>query len=89
MTRGLSPRIAVYTGTFDPVHLGHLDATATRRACDQLGHQTANPCPARWGGPCLEGEAPAEPDTRLGGSLALHSSADQRALSGGRGSRRA
>ena len=21
----LSPRIAVYTGTFDPVHLGHLD----------------------------------------------------------------
>ena len=26
MTRGLSPRIAVYTGTFDPVHLGHLDA---------------------------------------------------------------
>jgi pantetheine-phosphate adenylyltransferase len=22
---GLSPRIAVYTGTFDPVHLGHLD----------------------------------------------------------------
>ena len=26
MSRGLSPRIAVYTGTFDPVHLGHLDA---------------------------------------------------------------
>ena len=26
MTRGLSPRIAVYTGTFDPVHLGHVDA---------------------------------------------------------------
>jgi|SRR5579883_1131886 len=23
--RNLSPRIAVYTGTFDPVHLGHLD----------------------------------------------------------------
>ena len=23
--RPLSPRIAVYTGTFDPVHLGHLD----------------------------------------------------------------
>ena len=22
---GLSPRVAVYTGTFDPVHLGHLD----------------------------------------------------------------
>src|SRR5215813_6729066 len=21
----LSPRVAVYTGTFDPVHLGHLD----------------------------------------------------------------
>ncbi|HET6574441.1 MAG TPA: pantetheine-phosphate adenylyltransferase [Fimbriiglobus sp.] len=26
MTRGLSPRVAVYTGTFDPVHLGHVDA---------------------------------------------------------------
>jgi pantetheine-phosphate adenylyltransferase len=26
MSRGLSPRIAVYTGTFDPAHLGHLDA---------------------------------------------------------------
>jgi pantetheine-phosphate adenylyltransferase len=26
MSRGLSPRIAVYTGTFDPVHLGHVDA---------------------------------------------------------------
>ena len=26
MTRGLNPRTAVYTGTFDPVHLGHLDA---------------------------------------------------------------
>jgi pantetheine-phosphate adenylyltransferase len=26
MTNGkLSPRVAVYTGTFDPVHLGHLD----------------------------------------------------------------
>lgn len=26
MTTGtLSPRVAVYTGTFDPVHLGHLD----------------------------------------------------------------
>ena len=24
-TNGLSPRVAVYTGTFDPVHLGHLD----------------------------------------------------------------
>jgi pantetheine-phosphate adenylyltransferase len=24
-TRPLSPRLAVYTGTFDPVHLGHLD----------------------------------------------------------------
>ena len=23
--RTLSPRMAVYTGTFDPVHLGHLD----------------------------------------------------------------
>ena len=23
--RRLSPRVAVYTGTFDPVHLGHLD----------------------------------------------------------------
>src|SRR5919109_1600911 len=23
--RLLSPRVAVYTGTFDPVHLGHLD----------------------------------------------------------------
>ncbi len=22
---GLSPRVAVYTGTFDPVHLGHID----------------------------------------------------------------
>jgi pantetheine-phosphate adenylyltransferase len=26
MPTSLSPRIAVYTGTFDPVHLGHLDA---------------------------------------------------------------
>ena len=26
MSCGLSPRIAVYTGTFDPAHLGHLDA---------------------------------------------------------------
>jgi pantetheine-phosphate adenylyltransferase len=26
MSRRLSPRVAVYTGTFDPVHLGHLDA---------------------------------------------------------------
>jgi pantetheine-phosphate adenylyltransferase len=25
MPRTLSPRVAVYTGTFDPVHLGHLD----------------------------------------------------------------
>jgi pantetheine-phosphate adenylyltransferase len=25
MPEGLSPRVAVYTGTFDPVHLGHLD----------------------------------------------------------------
>lgn len=25
MPNTLSPRIAVYTGTFDPVHLGHLD----------------------------------------------------------------
>jgi pantetheine-phosphate adenylyltransferase len=25
MARGLSPRIAVYTGVFDPVHHGHLD----------------------------------------------------------------
>ena len=25
---GLSPRVAVYTGTFDPVHLGHLDIIA-------------------------------------------------------------
>src|SRR3954468_6737350 len=23
--RTLSPRVAVYTGTFDPIHLGHLD----------------------------------------------------------------
>src|SRR5215469_2118007 len=23
--RRLNPRVAVYTGTFDPVHLGHLD----------------------------------------------------------------
>ena len=27
-TNGLSPRVAVYTGTFDPVHLGHLDIIA-------------------------------------------------------------
>lgn len=26
MPQTLNPRIAVYTGTFDPVHLGHLDA---------------------------------------------------------------
>ncbi len=25
MTRGLSPRVAVYTGVFDPVHHGHLN----------------------------------------------------------------
>jgi pantetheine-phosphate adenylyltransferase len=25
MPEALSPRVAVYTGTFDPVHLGHLD----------------------------------------------------------------
>ena len=25
MTKPLSHRLAVYTGTFDPVHLGHLD----------------------------------------------------------------
>ena len=25
MPRTLSPRVAVYTGTFDPIHLGHLD----------------------------------------------------------------
>src|SRR5262245_1007418 len=24
-TNALSPRVAVYTGTFDPVHLGHMD----------------------------------------------------------------
>ncbi len=24
-TSPLNPRVAVYTGTFDPVHLGHLD----------------------------------------------------------------
>jgi pantetheine-phosphate adenylyltransferase len=28
MSRTLNPRVAVYTGTFDPVHLGHLDAIA-------------------------------------------------------------
>ena len=27
-SRVLSPRVAVYTGTFDPVHLGHLDIIA-------------------------------------------------------------
>ncbi len=25
MPNALSPRVAVYTGTFDPIHLGHLD----------------------------------------------------------------
>ena len=25
MPKSLSPRVAIYTGTFDPVHLGHLD----------------------------------------------------------------
>jgi pantetheine-phosphate adenylyltransferase len=28
MSKPLSPRVAVYTGTFDPVHLGHLDIIA-------------------------------------------------------------
>lgn len=28
MPTSLSPRVAVYTGTFDPVHLGHLDIIA-------------------------------------------------------------
>ena len=28
MPNSLSPRVAVYTGTFDPVHLGHLDIIA-------------------------------------------------------------
>lgn len=28
MSNLLSPRVAVYTGTFDPVHLGHLDIIA-------------------------------------------------------------
>ncbi|CAN5490765.1 pantetheine-phosphate adenylyltransferase [soil metagenome] len=28
MTKTLSPRVAVYTGTFDPIHLGHLDIIA-------------------------------------------------------------
>jgi pantetheine-phosphate adenylyltransferase len=28
MSNPLSPRVAVYTGTFDPVHLGHLDIIA-------------------------------------------------------------
>lgn len=28
MSNSLSPRVAVYTGTFDPVHLGHLDIIA-------------------------------------------------------------
>lgn len=28
MSQSLNPRVAVYTGTFDPVHLGHLDAIA-------------------------------------------------------------
>lgn len=30
-TNSLSPRVAVYTGTFDPVHLGHLDVI--QRGC--------------------------------------------------------
>lgn len=30
-TQTLSPRVAVYTGTFDPVHLGHLDVI--QRGC--------------------------------------------------------
>ncbi len=30
-TNTLSPRVAVYTGTFDPVHLGHLDVI--KRGC--------------------------------------------------------
>jgi len=29
MTTPLSHRVAVYTGTFDPVHRGHLDIDAT------------------------------------------------------------
>lgn len=28
MSETLSPRVAVYTGTFDPVHLGHLEVIA-------------------------------------------------------------
>ena len=37
MSKGLDNRIAVYTGTFDPVHLGHLDVIDRgRRIFDRL-----------------------------------------------------
>ena len=37
MATPLSPRIAVYTGTFDPVHLGHIDViTRGSRLFDRL-----------------------------------------------------
>lgn len=36
MSRGLSPRIAVYTGTFDPIHRGHLDVI--ERGCRLFDH---------------------------------------------------
>lgn len=37
MANALSPRVAVYTGTFDPPHLGHLDIIARgSRLFDQL-----------------------------------------------------
>ena len=47
MPDSLNPRVAVYTGTFDPPHLGHIDIIARgSRLYDRLivGEQDPLPC---------------------------------------------